>query len=71
VVAVTVSVRGTGRSIAQPTLVTSSTPGGGRRVTFEGRLPLAGLAPGRYVLEIAGRLADGRPVTRAVPFDVR
>jgi len=36
-----------------------------------GSLPLAGLAPGNYVLSLTARSASGREVTREVVFDVR
>jgi hypothetical protein len=70
-VVVTIAVRNVPASLTQPALTTTSGIQGGREATFDAKVPLAGLAPGDYVLEISARLKNGNPVTREVPFAVR
>jgi VWFA-related protein len=41
------------------------------QATVTTSVPLAGLAPGSYDLELGARLPNGQVATRAVPFDVR
>lgn len=38
--------------------------------TLDQSLPLAGLSPGRYVLRVAARLADERPVEKLIPIEI-
>ncbi|MEZ5319127.1 MAG: VWA domain-containing protein [Vicinamibacterales bacterium] len=75
---VTATIRPAGdaaRPVGRPPQVLSLAAGdgvrGGRLVSFDTQVPLSGLGPGDYVLEIAARLGDGRPVTRLIPFEVR
>jgi VWFA-related protein len=68
---VTVGIKAIPASLKQPALVTSPGISGGQDAAFDATVPLAGLAPGRYVLEIAARLGSGKPVTREVPLTVR
>ncbi|MEZ5319128.1 MAG: VWA domain-containing protein [Vicinamibacterales bacterium] len=55
----------------QPALTTADGVGGGKLMTLDQAVPLSGLAPGDYVLEVSARLGKDRPITRAVPFRVR
>lgn len=68
---VTIAIKTVPASLKQPTLTMSPGVKGGQEAAFDATVPLAGLAPGRYVLEITGRLGSGKPVTREVPFAVR
>lgn len=67
---VTIGVKGIPAKTLQPALQTSS-ENGGQIAVFDGKVPLAGLAPGAYVFEITARLKSGRPVVREVPFEIR
>jgi VWFA-related protein len=51
---------------------TASSSGDNRhQATVTTSVPLAGLAPGSYVLELGARLPNGQVAMRALPFDVR
>jgi hypothetical protein len=41
------------------------------QAAFDGEVPLVGLVPGRYVLDVTARVRNGKPVTRQVPFSLR
>lgn len=45
--------------------------GGIRRAAFDQQVPLAGLKPGAYQLEVTARLASGATTARAIAFEVR
>jgi VWFA-related protein len=68
---VTIGIKGVVASVDQPVLTVTPGIKGGRQGAFDAMVPLRGLAPGRYVLEITGRSTSGKPVTREVPFTVR
>jgi VWFA-related protein len=57
--------------LIQPKVTMSLEQNGDREAAFQGTVPLSGLTPGRYVLEIAARLGRAKPVMREVPFSVR
>jgi VWFA-related protein len=68
---VTILIKPIPARLTQPKVTMSPERSGGREAAFEDTVPLAGLAPGRYVLEIAARLGRAKPVIREVPFSVR
>jgi len=67
-----VSVLGAGAPAPRRLKLTGEVPAIGRRQTaLDTEVPLAGLAPGHYVLHVETRLAKGKPAIREVPFEVR
>jgi hypothetical protein len=68
---VILTIRPSPASPMQPTLVLSPARRGGQEAAFDAAVPLSGLAPGRYVLEVSARLSRGNAVTREVPFAIR
>lgn len=59
------------RRIAATVNGTPTGAGDHRRGAFETTIPLAGLSPGTYLLEVRAALAKGQPFDRVVAFEVK
>jgi VWFA-related protein len=68
---VTIAIKTMPARTNQPKVTTSPERSGHLEGAFDGTVSLSGLVPGNYVLEVAARLGDGKPVTRDVPFSIR
>ena len=72
--AVSVTLNLSGPSKSSPQVITlngSPNPSGRSEATLDTTLPLSGLAPGRYQLEVAARLPNKQMARRILPFEVR
>ena len=69
--AVTTAIKTVPASLKEAPLVMTPGVKGGQAASFDAAVPLAGLAPGRYVLEVTGRVGTARPVTRDVPITIK
>lgn len=68
---VTTRIKDVPASLTQPALAMSPSPKGGQTGAFDAVVPLAGLTPGRYVLEVTVQLPGGKPIMREVPFAIQ
>ena len=67
----TVTITGAGSPTVRHLTLPAEATQGRRKAILDVPLPLAGLAPGVYVLHVETRLAKGKPAIRESPFEVR
>ena len=68
----TVAIHGPGAPAAMTLVLPNvGTASKDRQAVLDTPLPLKGLTPGDYMLEVAASVASGQPALRAVPFTIR
>jgi VWFA-related protein len=67
---VEVSILGGPAPRMQPLALDAIASAGTRRAAIDTVVPLAGLAPGSYVLRVEARLPKAKPVLREIPFEI-